>query len=371
MRYPRFINIVILLFAFCLLALCFYSLREYRLPGGDTELMLTKWVGFLSTNRPAFHQREPGEFLAHQLIFHLLKDTGLELPDIYSVSGALAGAVYVLLIIHFIPHPLFWLVNLFTGSIFLFIGHIECYEWVNVILVFYYFLVYKKLTTPQSKIRLFHLWSILLVAAFFHRLAVIYFPTILFFLVKRKNRKISLSLPSRKEISAILIGLIIFCIINIIPQLLYLTNGQVIVFEIDNNLWEMIMPFSWSQAQAVAERSQLGAFFEFLFGSREHLRHLFLFHTFCAPIGLLTLVTLGWRIRTPFQRFMLGASVLGLLWSVFWYPHGGFFDWDLFSNFSFPLNILAGSLLADLTPGLYFTSVLNETKMNHPKKLNI
>ncbi|MCD6385232.1 hypothetical protein J7M23_05585 [Candidatus Sumerlaeota bacterium] len=353
MRYRRPIDIVVLFIAFWILVLCLYSLRNYRLPGGDTDLMLTKWRGFLSDTRLAFHQREPGEFLAHQLIFHLLKNTRLELPDIYSISGALAGAVYVLLIIHFIPHPLFWIVNLVTGSMYLFIGHIECYAWVNVILVFYYFLVHRKLSNPESKIRLFHLWTVLLVAGFFHRLAVIYFPTILFFLVRRTNGKIALAKPPRKEISAMLIVLIIFCMVNILPMVLYLSGGKVIVFEIDNNLAEMITPFTWSQAQAVAERSQLGAFFEFLFGSREHLRHLFLFHTFCAPIGLLTLIVFGWRIRTPFQRFMLGASILGLLWSVFWYPHGGFFDWDLFSNFSFPLNILAGSLLADLTPGLY------------------
>jgi len=105
----------------------------------------------------------------------------------------------------------------------------------------------------------------------------------------------------------------------------------------------------------------------FTFFSWEHLRLKFFFHVKGAfpiipvgwdqflqwsfplfiPLEIPVLILLRRRINTPYRKFLLLCSLIGLAWTTIWHPDLGPLDWDLFSQMGIPIHLLIALLLID------------------------
>ncbi len=84
--------------------------------------------------------------------------------------------------------------------------------------------------------------------------------------------------------------------------------------------------------------------FWYPFFSYDHLYDKTCFYLWSAPLGLFVffgcLWTCGRRSCDIWVKFLLGAGVCAVIWTIFFYPELRRRDWDLFSSMGIPLNLL-------------------------------
>jgi len=317
---------IIYVLIFILSTSFFYIFRQYRRPGADSGEI----VSFASSREIMYYYRSPLTVFLHQIFYKILSPFGMRVEDVISLLSATAGGFFVLILISFSRSFLFLLFNLSAGVMFIFLGHIEHYAWVNMMLGFY-FLQAKKFFEGAPNI--IFLTIVLCITCLFHMLAVFYFPTLLFLFLnpQKKDGKLQVFLPAKKDIEKIMIVLVLFFLILTFLPLILPTRG------LDNNFSRLVPLFKNPNPQR----------YYFTMFSLEHFKLLLYFYMMASPLGFFFLIMLIGRIRTRFHKFLLLALGCALFWEFIWHPDMGKLDWDLFSNFAIPLNILVGLLLIE------------------------
>lgn len=324
-RIPRRLCTTILVAAMA--ALLLFALREGRRPGGDTEFAQSVAA------RPSavWYARSPLTVYLHQTVFHFVfRPLGRSPSEAVAVCSAVAGGIFVAALVAISHNVLFLLFTLTAPFMFIFLGHVENYAWVNALLAVYFVAVKRHLEDDRP------LWPALvwlLLAASFHMLAVFYAPSFFVLLARRDpvSRQWSWR-QSRRERERMLVLFIAWALGIVGAQLLLPVSG------LDNGLERLVPLFKPNKP----------THHHFTFFAPAHFRMWLYFHLKASPLGLLGLILLWRWIRTSFERFLLVAIGCGFFWTWIWHPDFGERDWDLFANLALPLNILVGLLLARL-----------------------
>jgi hypothetical protein len=303
----------------------FFSLRGARRPGGDTGFA----VETATLNFNLFYVRSPLTVYLHQAAYHFIfEPMGRSPEEAIGFCSAVAGGIFVATLVSISTNWLFLLFNLSAPLMFIFLGHVEHYAWVNALLAVYFLAVKRNLENGRA------LWPAmlwLLLAASFHMFAVFYVPTLLYLLVERNEATGRRQWrPSLRDREIVLILLIVWAVWFCGSQMMLRVGG------LDNNT-ERLVPLT----QPARPSRYLFSLF-----SLAHLKMWLLFHWKSSPLGLALLVFLCWTIRTRCEKFLLIGVACGFLWTWMWHPDRAERDWDLFSNLALPLNILVGLLLA-------------------------
>lgn len=300
------------------------ALSPLRRPGGDSNEMQL----YVQSVQSVFYVRSPLTLYLHRGAYHLIQPFGGTAATAMALCSSAAGGVYLLALLNISRHPLFLLFNLFAGTTFLFFGHLENYSWVNAMLVVYLALLKRHV---EGRAPLWPAASALLLACLFHMLAVFTLPTLLpaIWSWNQQRRRFAVSIE-RRDFERVLMAFVATALIVALGPLLLQPAG------LDNNTQRIVPLFH--------NPNPIRYFFTMF--SLEHLQMLAYFHLKASPLGLIVLLALGWKINTRFERFALGAALCGLFWTSIWHPDMGRADWDLFSSFAFPLDILGGLLLA-------------------------
>jgi len=319
-------KLLIYILIFMLATSFFFFFRQYKRPGADSGEI----VSFASSSEIMYYYRSPLTVFLHQAAYKILNPFGMSVEDIISLLSSIAGGLFILVLISFSHSFLFLLFNLSAGVMFIFLGHIEHYAWVNMMLAFY-FLLSKKFI--EGKINIVLLTITLCITCLFHMFAVFYFPTLLYLFLnpQKKDGKLKCFFPVKKDIEKVMIVLIIFLLFLTVVPLFLPTRG------LDNNLSRLVPLFQNPDPQR----------YYFTMFSIKHFKLLLYFYMMASPLGLFFLIMLIGRIKTKFHKFMLLAVTCAVFWEFIWHPDMGKLDWDLYSNFAIPLNILVGLLLVE------------------------
>jgi hypothetical protein len=306
-------------------------MRGYRRPGGDS----VQAEEFALRSPVMFYVRSPLTVFLHQGVYRWIADPlGLSVTDAVGFCSAAAGGVFVATLFAISRHWLFLLFNLATPFMFIFLGHVEHYAWVNALLAVYFLAVKRHL---ERGIPLWPALVWLLLAAGFHMLAVFYAPSFLCLLVERERATRRWRWrPTRRQGEILLLVFIGWA--GLILAGMYLLPAAGL-----NNGVERLVPLAMSETPSR---------YYFTFFSLDHLKMWLYFHWMSSPLGLAGLALLVWTIRERFEKFMLVAVACGLFWTWIWHPDMGRPDWDLFANLALPMNILVGLLLARLVQRL-------------------
>ncbi|MCX7011426.1 MAG: hypothetical protein NTW86_02460 [Candidatus Sumerlaeota bacterium] len=307
----------------------------FRRPGGDS----TEMTAYVESRVSYYYVRSPLTLYLHRAVYHAVRPLGFDGAQAIALCSAAAGGAYFLALLSISRHPLFLAFNLLAGTTFLFFGHVENYAWVNAMLVVYLALLKRRVDEGAP------LWPValaLFLACLFHMLAVFTLPTLLFAALRwNSERRRFEPRVSRDDLEMALLCFVGAAIIVALGPLALAPAAG-----LDNNFQRLTPLFTNPDPQH----------FYFTMFSLGHLKMLAYFHWMASPLGLPVLLALGWRLRGRYERFVLGAALCGLAWTSVWHPdmHKG--DWDLFSSFAFPLDVLDGLLLqaawTDWAPGI-------------------
>jgi len=318
-----------------------FALRECRRVGGDWDFAEQMVAHKFDT----FYLRSPLTIYFNQAVYHfVLKPLGWSSPDpeidrqwrakAVGVCSAMGGGIFVATLIAISTNWFFLLFNLSAPLIFIFLGHVEHYAWVNALLAVY-FLAVKRHLENNSPLWLALGWFLL--AASFHMLAVFYAPSFLFLLAEREPTTGRWHWrQSRKEREILLIIFIVWALALCVAQMVLFVAG------LDNGISRLV-PLSLPDAPT---------HYRFSLFSLAHLKMWLYFHWKVSPLGLVLLALFFRTIRTRFDKFLLVATACGFFWTWMWHPDRGERDWDLFANLALPMNILVGLLLARWTQRL-------------------
>jgi len=223
--------------------------------------------------------------------------------------------------------------------VLLFAGHEENYGWVNALLVVFLALA-RRAWDRRDDPAAFARWGGAATVAFVlacaaHMLAVFYLPALaaLALRLRRETRRWRIQWFENAPVAAaFLLPLIGFLIFITVAPLAITAIGR--VTGLDNNASRFVPLVS-------ASAGGLTMF------SLAHLKFLAWIHLTSAPLGLPLVLLLGWRQgRDPYAQWLVICALCGLGWTSLYNPDLRWRDWDLFANVAFPLNVLAGLLLA-------------------------
>lgn len=329
----------------------FFSLKQFRRPGGDSREMVFLVNG---NNEYQYYYRSPGIFFLHQTFFFLFRDNGLTAENAIALSSATAGGFFVCVLLAISVNPLFLLIALISGINYIYMGHIENYGWVNALLAF---LVLKSIRYLEGKTSFFQVMLAWVTASFMHMVAIFYFPAVLFlFLQPRQIEKVNLrdldmklfQLPPKKDIEKSLMLMIVFMmIIAFVP------------FAMKHIIKDRLMMIDVGGLRFVPLFTITNPRHYFTMFSIDHINLMFYFICKSSIIGIPLLIVLSRNINTTRNIFIFIAFFCGFVWAFIWHPDMGRADWDLFGNFATTLNILNGIIVADL---IKFTSFENKIK---------
>lgn len=321
----------------------FFLLRDFSVGGGDTPALLDptdakylpRWSEYLSYN-----VREPLAHIIVQKTYHAIGD----LPLAFALVSSLCGGLWLVMLSLFNRSAAFWVVNLCSVLVMVFVGHKEYYAPVVVALTIYFFLLLRA-SQSESRVKPWHCLAAFALAVHMHKLAIFYLPGAAFLFFDFQTRTIR---PwPRRQIEYALIVVIVTVVLLQVPmwlQAFYVLDWMV-VMDYDNRILELVtLPAGW--ADRVAQRSVTGAYQIFYFGELKHFLYYFGFLAAGAPLGLPILVR-KWRAAlSPELQAFLCCAVCSLIWTFFWHPHMGWCDWDLFCTAAVPINILAGWIVS-------------------------
>ena len=328
-------------------ALLFWRLRPLRRPGGDT----TELASWIVHDQWTYYYRAPATFFAHQIAYRLLRPLGWSAREAMGLNSALAGGLFVLALVMISRHPLFLLVNLGCGAALLFAGHQENYGYVNACLVLFMAcgmrVWERRRQTDGAGERGRRGWEWAAGAAFAlgcaaHLLTVFYLPALLAlaFLVRREGgrwRRRSRQTSTAGDLAPFLAPFGAFLIAMMVATALM--HRFAIVYGLDNNLTRIVPLGGVDDPRYFFTMFSVG-----------HARFLAFLYAHSAPLALPLIAILIWRHgRDPFLQWLAVCAACGLAWTFLWHPDLLQGDWDLFANVAFPLNVLAGLLLARAT----------------------
>jgi hypothetical protein len=326
----------ILILVFLLSSSVFFVLRHHGRPGADSGEMILIISGYAE---PVFYFRSPLTVLVHQYAYRLLSQFGWGPADTIGLCSAIAGGFYVVTLLLLSRHLLFLIFNLSAGVVFIFLGHVENYAWVNLLLALYF---YQSREYLAGRCGLFRPTLAYVGACLFHMLALFYLPAWFYLLLKVERRdgawRIHIA-PQRTEVERILL--------LFIGAALFLALGALaapVILGLDVHRSRFVPLF---------HNPNPTRYFFTMF-SLGHARMLLHFILMASPLGIPLLIALAWRIRGKWQTFLLVAFLCGFAFAILWHPDMGKNDWDLFSTWAIPLDILVGLLLADLFPQKIF-----------------
>jgi len=304
-----------------------YLLRFLPPPGADGYFI----SNLIETSPFPIYYRSVLTVLIHKWCYAVLSPLGWNGWDAMTVSSSLAGGVAIMGLSMLSRHPLFFAVNMLSGSFLVFFGHAENYAWVNAFLILSYIYFFKWMNGKSSLVYGIVFYTL---ACLSHKLAIFYLPAVVYLLwMKRDYHPLEWLLP-----------LLSFLFILLLLPVFFTVLGT------DNGL-ERLVPLlhTWSPNHF------------FTFFSIEHLNILAYFHYRASWLGIFPIPYIEWylglpielpllflfrkRINTLFLKFMLIHVICGLAWTAVWHPDWGYNDWDLFSQFGIPLHVLLGLLL--------------------------
>lgn len=325
----------------------FFALRNFAVIGGDTNSIFSPRWAYMWDARPLWYVREPLAHLLVQATVWLVGDLRLA----FQTVSALMGGAYLAVLALYSRDARFWAVNLLTVVMLEFVGHLEYYAPLAVLLALYFYLLTRALT-PGSRVRPWHVLAVYGVTYLCHKLAIIYAPTLLWLLVRRGEgggwgwRRDWGRREWEKALGCAVAGLLL----DLAPQFLKggLNVSWLRVQTRDDVLSELITPLTPALAEAIARRSTTGSYFWFTMGTALHWQYFLGFLAATAPLGLPLLALLWRRVRGEAAWALATASLLGVGWMFLWHPHMGWPDWDLFAMGALPINLLAGGLWAGL-----------------------
>ncbi len=285
------------------------------------ELVLKGWVVLMHSSLTT---------LMHRFIYVLLHPFGWEAWDSVSWSSALAGGIVLQVYFAFRRHPLFLLINIFSGSFLVFVGEVEIYAWVNLFLLLSFYAV------EQYLLKRWRIWPAILftfIAALFHMLALFYLPAL--FWIMRKDKTIR---PSE--------------FLYPFSGYMILTVGILILFPSEG------LDLDFGRFTPLFQIQRKGQFFTFF--SLPHWELLAYFHwrgcfLQCLPLEIPLLILMRKRINTLFKKYLLICSLIGIVWTTAWHPDLGRLDWDLFSQMFIPIHLLLGILVSETFPQIQFS----------------
>ncbi len=259
--------------------------------------------------------------LVHKTVYTILEPFGWNAWNSVSISSSIAGAAALQVLFAIRRHPIFLIVNIFSGSFLVFVGEVENYAWVNLFLLSTFWSIERFI---EGKSRLWPVITFFSIACFFHMLAFFYLPAIFWIMHIRKTfHPWEFAVPFFLFVFSLLASFFIFQ-----------SEGP------DLNTGRLV-PFLKIQRK--------GQFFTFF--SWEHWRLLSQFHYKAAflqiPIEWPLIILFRKSIDTLFKKFLLICSLIGLVWTTFWHPDLGPLDWDLFSQMGIPLHVLLGIILTE------------------------
>ncbi len=300
------------------------AMIPFRRAGGDSVEM----AGYVSSPYGCYYFRSPLTVAMHRAAFRAIRPFGFSGADAMALCSAAAGGVFLLALLSISRHPLFLAFNLVSGTVFLFFGHVENYAWVNAMLVVFLALLKRHLEAAWP------VWpaaAALTLACLLHMLAVFTLPVLAFAIWGwNAQRKRIVRRIEDGDFEWVLIWLVGAAMIVALGPLVFPAAG------LDNN-FQRLTPLPPNPDPM---------HYYFTLFSPDHLKMIAYFHWKATPLGLAVLAALGWKIRTRFERYALGATLCSLAWTSVWHPDMGKPDWDLFCSFGFPLNVLDGLLLA-------------------------
>ncbi len=335
----KFKSFLVYSLIFILFSLIFFSLHEYRKPGGDSGQMVELVSAY---PRYQYYYRSPGIFMLHQTIYFLFKDYGLSGKDAIAISSSTAGGVFAACILSFSSHPLFLIVNFFSGIIYIFMGHLENYGWVNALLALFFILGIKY---TKGRIQFVYVVAAWVLASFMHMLAIFYFPALLYLFLmpsfspdfsnKEGKKKIRFNLPAKSDIEHSLVVFVVFILmITLLPMFMR----------------ERVMMLDVGSLRLVPLFKITNPRHYFTMFSAAHFKMVFFFISQASVLGIPLLILLSGKIRENYHYFVLIGFICGFLWAFIWHPDMGQGDWDLFGSFAIPLNLLVGILIAEKIP---------------------
>lgn len=340
---------LIYLFIFITASFIFFNLRHYRRSGGDSGEMVLL-VSHLPSYR--YYYRSPGIFFLHQTTYFLFRPYGLTGENAVAISSSLAGGIFFCVLIAFSIHPFFLILNLFSGIVFIFTGHLENYGMMNAILA-YCFLTGKRYLEGKGSFSFaVFIW---LLASFMHMLGIFYLPAVLYLFLRPSkifplhSHEVSnadllvgteiiesrFKLPSQKQIEISILIIIIFAIIITFVPLVMKDR----VFMLDVGMLRLVPLFKITNPRHY-----------FTMFSLEHFKILLYFIRQSSILGIPLLILLIPQIKSKTHIFILAGFLSGFLWAFIWHPDMGYGDWDLFGSFAIPLNLLVGLLLSEIFP---------------------
>lgn len=299
------------------LTCCFYFIGNYFLPySGDgryvVQLVEEGWSVLMHSVLTT---------LIHKWFFLTLKPLGCNEMQSIIWSSSLAGAIAVQVLYAIRPHPVFMVVNLASGSFLVMMGMIEHYAWVNCCFLAS---IYWMEQYIQKKSSFYPVMICLCLGCLFHMMLLFYLPA--YFWVMRRDQRFHIwefLVPFGLMIAA-------YVLFNIIlpREGLFIDSSRLV---------------PWFEIQ------RKGQFFTLF--SQEHIELLIFFHQkaafLCVPLEIPALILLWKHIDSPFKRFLLICSVIGIIWTAFWHPDLGKLDWDLFSQMYIATHVLLGIILCE------------------------
>jgi hypothetical protein len=314
-------------------SLVFFTLRHYGRPGGDSAEMAFLLRAYSGVS--VYYYRSPLTYDLHQFAYNILAPHGWSPDETIAACSSIAGGFYLCILVTFSLHPLFLLVNLLSGVMYVFLGHVETYAWVSTGLALYCLVVWRYL---NGRAALWHVFAVYFLACLFHMLALFYLPSLLYlvFRVERQGGKwkAGLRVDQPEFAKALCVFLVFALIITVVPLVVYITPG------LDVNRSRLVPLFRNPNPQR----------YYFTMFSLEHVK-MFVYFIWMGSVAGPMLLLVLWRHMTGrFHRFLLLAVGCGLFFAFVWHPDMYKPDWDLFSNFAIPLNLLVGLLLEKRFP---------------------
>lgn len=322
----------------------FWSMRPLRRAGGDTGemAMLTASLGLTT------YYRAPATLQAHRAVYRLLKPLGATPLDAMALNSCLAGGVFVLALLTISRHPLFLLVNIGAGAVFLFAGHEENYGYVNALLVLFLAcgLRVRGIENGRATGNL-NAWRwaagvVFALGCAAHLMTVFYAPALVALAIafRRQEGRWRLSKPlTSKAVTPFLAPGIVFLIAMTGWTLVVNQFGS--VRGLDNNAMRFV-PLTIGDTTPGMPDSR----YFFTFFSWGHLKFMLWLQASACALALPIIACLHWRHgRDTAAQWLLVCALCGLGWTTVWHPDLLWRDWDLFANVAFPLNVLAGLLL--------------------------
>ncbi len=277
------------------------------------ELALKGWVVLMHS---------PLTTMIHKIFCTLLEPFGIRAWYAISISSAFAGALALQVLFVIRSHPVFLIVNIFSGSFLVFVGEVESYAWINLFLLLSFLGIERFL---QNRWRLWPAAVFFFLACLFHMLAIFYLPAF-FWLIRRRQDFHPLEF---------LVPMLTFFIAVVSLNFLLQSEG------LDMDLGRLVPLFQ------INRKGQ-----HFTLFSLAHLELLAYFHwkgSFLQqiPLELPLLILMRKRIDTEFKRCLLLCCIIGVGWTTIWHPDLGRLDWDLFSQMFIPIHLLLGILLTE------------------------